>query len=209
MKKLILLSSLCFFLTTMTQASSAYQHYVSLSQLHSVYKRVKHGSNVSQKALAKTFEYYEHNRYSKHLSPNYLAVADYTKMALQKRLFIVNLHTGRVSSYLLAHGKNSGAKGGRVWRASNVRGSNKTPIGFFKIGYKEKKTSKYKHDYLAVDGLEWKNRNARVREILLHTASYVARGGRSNGCFAIMPQDKWAVFPRLKNALIYSYVGQN
>jgi len=193
----------------MTQASSAYQHYVSPSHLHYVFNRVKRISNVSQKALAKTFEYYEHNCYAKHLSPNYLAIADYTKIAFQKRLFIVNLHTGKVGSYLLAHGKNSGAKGGRVWRASNVRGSKQTPIGFFRIGIKEQKTYKMKHDYLDVEGLEWQNRIARAREILLHTASYVARGGRSNGCFAIMPQDKWTVFPRLKNALIYSYVGQN
>ena len=209
MKKLILLSSLSLSLTLMTQASSAYQRYISPSQLRYVFNSVKHNSTVSQKALAKTFAYYEHNRYLKHLSPNYLAIADYTKMALKKRLFIVNLHTGKVGSYLLAHGKNSGAKGGRVWRGSNVRGSNQTPVGFFKIGNKEKKTVKHRHDYLAVDGLEWQNRNARAREILLHTASYVARGGRSNGCFAIMPQDKWTVFPRLKNALIYSYVGQN
>ena len=158
--------------------------------------------------MAKTFAYYEENRYKKKLSPNYIAIADYTKVATHKRLYIIDLHTGKVNRHIVAHGKNSGAKKGRVWRSSNVLGTNMTPFGFFKIGKKEGLTSQNKHKYLSVMGLEWKNRNAKKREILLHTASYVNWGGRSLGCFAIKPKDKWQVFPKVKNALFYSYTGR-
>lgn len=208
--KLILFSSLLFFSLSM-EASTSYNNnkhrsYVSINHLHYVFNKVKKSSNVSEKALAKTFNYYESNRYSKHLSPNFIAIADYTKLASQKRLFIINLHTGEVKKYLVAHGINSGAKGDRVWNASNTAGSYQTPTGFFKVGHKAGVTSK-KYNYLGLDGLEWKNKNARKRQIILHTASYVGRAGRSHGCFAIKPEDRWQVFSRMKRALLFSFVG--
>ncbi|CAA6802469.1 MAG: Unknown protein [uncultured Sulfurovum sp.] len=209
--KHLLFSSLLFF-SLNSQASTSYgnmQHgnHLSVSQLHYVFNQVKRNSNVSQKALAKTFFYYENNRYAKGLSPNYVAIADYTKYASEKRLFIINLHTAEVTKYLVAHGRNSGARGDRVWSAGNTLGSYKTPTGFFKIGSKEGITSKKKYNYLGLDGLEWKNRNAKQREIILHTASYVGTAGRSLGCFAIQPEDKWQVFSKMKRALLFSYVG--
>jgi len=209
--KSLLVSSL-LFLSINAEASSSYRDmqygkYVSLSHLHYIFNKVKQSSNVSQKALAKTFDYYEHHRYKKHLSPNFLAIADYTKLAYQKRLFIIDLHTGKVEKYLVAHGVNSGARGGRVWSASNKDGSFKTPTGFFKIGAKEGITSRKRYHYLGVNGLEWKNRNAKKREIILHTAPYVSRAGRSHGCFAIQPKDRWRIFSKMKRALLLSYVG--
>jgi hypothetical protein len=209
-KKLLLYALL--FLSLSIEASSSYrdrQHgqYVSISHLHYVFNKVKRTSDISQKALAKTFDYYENNRYTKYLSPNFIGIADYTKLASQKRLFIINLHTGEVRKHLVAHGLNSGAKGDRVWSAGNIAGSYKTPTGFFQVGHKERITSKKRYNYLTLDGLEWKNRNAKKREIILHTASYVGKAGRSHGCFAIEPRDKWQVFSRLKRALLFSYVG--
>jgi len=213
MKKLILLSlALCSLSSTLYATSTyrdhQYGNYVSKSHLYDVFQKVKERTSVSQQALAKTFYYYEKNRYRKGLSRDFLAIADYTKPATQKRLFIINLHSGKVRRYLVAHGKNSGVRGGRVWKSSNRQGSRMTPFGFFKIGDKEGITYKKKYKYLTVEGLEWKNRNAQQRDILLHTASYVARAGRSYGCFAILPQDRWQVFSRLKTALFYSYTGR-
>ena len=213
MKLKIITTSLLILLSTTLNAKSSYNdwhygHYVSKSHLHYIFNKVKRTSNVSQKALAKTFNYYEHNRYNKHLSRDFIAIADYTKVSSAKRLYIINLHSGAVLRYLVAHGKNSGAKGGRVWRSSNVYGTNMTPYGFFRVGVKEGKTVQNRHEYLPIEGLEWKNRNAKKREILLHTASYVSWSGRSNGCFAILPQDRWQVFSRLKSALLYSYTGR-
>ena len=209
MKKLILLILTLLLFSTSSIARTSYhkKSYVTVAHLHKIFEKVKRNSDVSEKALADAFAYYEKNHYKKRLSPNYIAVADYTKVALHKRLYIVNLHTGEVSRYLVAHGINSGKKYGRVIDAGNAKGSFKTPTGFFKVGFKEGITTKKRYKYLSVYGLERKNRNARKRQILLHTAWYVARAGRSYGCFAIEPKDKHQVFSKLKTALLYSYTG--
>jgi len=210
MKKLILLTLTLLLFPISSIATSNYykSSYVSVAHLHKIFDKVKRNSDVNKKALANTFAFYEKNRYRRRLSPNYIAIADYSKVALHKRLYIINLHTGQVSRYLVAHGVNSGEKYGRVVSASNARGSLKTPTGFFKVGIKEGITTKKRYNYLSVYGLEWKNRNARKRQILLHTAWYVASAGRSYGCFAIEPKDRYEVFSKLKTALLYSYTGR-
>lgn len=209
MKSIFLIFSILLFSTVNSSAKSTYGgKHVSVSHLHKIFKQVKKSSDVSERALSKAFAYYERNRYQKHLSPNYMAIADYTKVAMHKRLYIINLHSGRVHAHLVAHGKNSGAKGGRVWRSSNKLGSHMTPFGFFKIGSKEGITVKKRYNYLSVEGLEHKNKNAKKRDILLHTANYVNWAGKSYGCFAIKPKDKYQVFSKLKKALLYSYTGR-
>ena len=210
MKKIILLLTLTLFIfPTSSIARTTYYKsaYVSVAHLHKIFEKAKRNSDVSEKALADAFAFYEKNRYRRRLSSEYIAVADYTKVALHKRLYIINLHTGKVSRYLVAHGVNSGAKYGRVISAGNAKGSLKTPTGFFKVGVKEGITTKKRYKYLSVDGLERQNRNARERQILVHTASYVSRAGRSYGCFAIEPKDKSQIFSKLKKALLYSYTG--
>jgi hypothetical protein len=208
-EKLTLVTFFILFIITNSVATNNYyrNHYATVSHLHQVFEKVKRNSNVSQKALAEAFAYYEKNCYKKRFSPNYIAIADYTKKALDKRLYIINLHSGKVNSYLVAHGVNSGRKYGRVLASGDAKGSLQTPSGFFKVGTKEGITTKKRYNYLTVDGLEKRNRNARKREILLHTAWYVAKGGRSFGCFSIEPKDKKEVFSKLKRALFYSYTG--
>lgn len=209
MKKTIIYLLFIICMVTTLSAGTGYSlgHYVSVAHLHNIFEQVKRTTDVSQKALADTFAYYEKNRFKKRLSPKYIAIADYTKLAFNKRLYIINLNSGKVCRFLVAHGKNSGAVNGRVISAGNEKGSLKTPTGFFKIGTREGITRTKGYRYLSVDGLQKENRNARDREILLHTAPYVSHGGRSFGCFAIDPKDKEHVFSRLKNALFYSYVG--
>jgi hypothetical protein len=208
-EKLTLATFFILFVITNSVATNNYykSHYATVSHLHQVFEKVKRNSDVSQKALAEAFSFYEKSRYKKRLSPNYIAIADYTKVALHKRLYIINVHSGEVSSYRVAHGVNSGAKYGRVVESGDVKGSLKTPAGFFKVGTKEGITTKKRYRYLSVDGLERRNRNAKKRQILLHTAWYVAKAGRSFGCFAIEPKDKKEVFYKLKTALLYSYTG--
>ena len=208
-EKLTLATFFILFIITNSVATNNYykSHYATVSHLHQVFEKVKRNSDVSQKALAEAFSYYEKNRYKKRLSPNYIAIADYTKVALHKRLYIVNIHSGEVKSYLVAHGVNSGKKYGRVLASGDAKGSLKTPSGFFKVGMKEGITTKKRYKYLHVDGLEAKNRNAKKRQILLHTAWYVASAGRSFGCFAIEPKDKKEIFYKMKTALLYSYTG--
>ena len=92
---------------------------VSSWRLNHTYKKVSKNTNINKKALKKAFSYYKKNQKKKKLSTKYLAIADYTKSAKHKRLYIINLHKGSVSRYKVAHGKCSGVIGGKVRRSSN------------------------------------------------------------------------------------------
>jgi hypothetical protein len=182
--------------------------------LEKIYKKVSKKTNISKRALRKAFTYYKKNYKKKSLSKNYLAIADYTKSAREKRLFIINLNNGYVFKHKIAHGKRSGAIGGKVKKSSNKRNSHMTPYGFFKVGSNVGKTKKKHYRYLSVQGLQWTNRKVGKpsryggRDVIIHPAKYVKSGGRSHGCFAIRPKEQWKVFKRLKTALLYSYTGR-
>jgi hypothetical protein len=183
-------------------------------KLDAIYKKVLKKTNINRRALKKAFAYYKKNRYKKALSSKYLAIADYTKTAKSKRLYIINLKNGTVYRHKVAHGKRSGAVGDKVRRSSNRRNSKMTPYGFFKVGSKEGRTKKKGYRYLSVKGLDWSNRKVGYpsrmggRDVVVHPAKYVNSGGRSYGCFAICPSDRYRVFSKLKKALLYSYTGR-
>ena len=183
-------------------------------KLDTIYKKVLKKTNINKRALKKAFSYYKKNRYKKALSSKYLAIADYTKTARSKRLYIINLRNGVVHRHKVAHGKRSGGVGGKVRRSSNRRYTNMTPYGFFKVGSREGRTKKKGYRYLSVKGLDRSNRKVGYpsrmggRDVVVHPAKYVNSGGRSHGCFAICPQDRYRVFPKLKKALLYSYTGR-
>jgi len=183
-------------------------------KLNKIYKKVSKKTNINKRALKKAFSYYKHNKFKKSLSSKYLAIADYTKRARDKRLYIINLKNGAVYKHKVAHGKYSGSIGGKVRRSSNRRNSQMTPYGFFKVGSKVGRTKKKGYKYLSVKGLERSNRKVGYpsryggRDIVVHPARYVNRGGRSHGCFAICPKDRNRIFTKLKKALLYSYTGR-
>ncbi len=182
--------------------------------LNQIYKKVLKTTNINKRALRKAFAFYKKNQYKKKLSSRYLAIADYTKSAKQKRLYIINLKNGKVYRHKVAHGKYSGKIGGKVKRSSNKCGTKMTPYGFFKVGSCVGKTKKKHYRYLSVKGLQWSNRKVGFparrggRDIIVHPANYVKRGGRSHGCFAIQRKGMWQVFKQLKSALLYSYTGR-
>ena len=208
MKKLLLFLLLSYF------SSELLAKTVSNWRLNYIYKKVAKKSNVNKKALKKAFAYYKKNQKKKKLSSRYLAIADYTKSAKHKRLYIINLQKGSIYRYKVAHGKRSGSVGGKVWRSSNKRRSKMTPYGFFKVGSREGRTKKKRYRYLTVQGLQWSNKKVGYpsrrggRDVIIHPAKYVKSGGRSHGCFAIRPRDKRNVFSKLKKALLYSYTGR-
>ncbi len=182
-------------------------------KLEKVFDKVAASGKVERKALVRAFKYYQENKKSSGLAQTHIAIADYTKMATTKRLHIINLKTAGVTSVQVAHGRKSGPIGGRVTSTSNANGSHQTTKGFYRVGTKEGRTSTKGLPYLSVQGLESGNRLVGLpprkggRDIIIHTAGYVASGGRSLGCFSIRPQDKRLVFSKLKGVLFYSYVG--
>ena len=143
------------------------------------------------------------------ISCDTIAIIDYDIPSTKKRLFILDIINNKIIySSLVAHGRNSGGNVATVF--SNVNGSHKSSIGFFKT----KETYIGKHGIsLRLDGLEKGiNHNARDRNIVIHKADYVSnefitkynRLGRSYGCPALPVEDYDKALNLLsRNILLY------
>ena len=180
-------------------------------------------AGVNPAAFDKVKKYYNKNK-SKLENKKFLAFVDFKRPSTKERLFVVNLNTGKVSKFLVTHGKNSGDN--YATRFSNKNNSEKSALGLYKIQdeYKGKHGSS-----LRLVGLEngldqnnqeipdsqingitnGKNSNALIRSIVMHSAYYAKpesikannneRLGRSQGCPAVSPEDWKILEPRLKN----------
>ncbi len=136
----------------------------------------------------------------------YITVIDMSQKSNTKRLFVINMATGTVGSYLVAHGKNSDSNNnGYAEKFSNTEGSEMTSLGF----YLTDETYQGAHGLsLRLRGLERTNSNAYVRTVVMHGADYVnpVAMGRSWGCPAIEMKYIHTLIPALKGkSLLYIY----
>lgn len=122
-----------------------------------------------------------------------VGIADFGLHSAQQRFHFVDLVNERVESFYVTHGTGSdGEHDGWLKRYSNIEGSEATCRGAFLT------RSWYKGRYgtsIRLDGLDPTNSNALPRAIVMHPAEYArpehiarwGRLGRSNGCFALGP----------------------
>lgn len=156
--------------------------------------------------LEKAVVYYDANKAS-FANHTYIVVVDFTKNSAKKRFFVVNLVSGAVASYYVAHGKGSDPDfDGFATKFSNTANSEMSSLGF----YRTRSTYTGTHGRsLRLEGLSSTNSNVLSREIVVHGASYVqnapVKQGRSWGCFALPMSQKDAVITQIQNgALIYA-----
>lgn len=123
-----------------------------------------------------------------------VAIADFALHSAQRRFHFVDLVNNRVESFHVAHGDGSDPDhdGWLKWY-SNLEGSHCTSKGAYMT------RSWYVGKYgtsIRLDGLDASNSNALPRAIVMHPAAYArpeqidryGRLGRSNGCFAMGPE---------------------
>ncbi|KPL68726.1 twin-arginine translocation pathway signal [Erythrobacter sp. SG61-1L] len=122
-------------------------------------------------------------------------IADYGVHSAIPRFHFANLEAGTVRSFLVAHGTGSDPDhSGFLQQFSNVEGSNATSRGAYVTW------EWYKGKYgtsIRLGGLDQDNSNALPRAIVMHSADYATQAhvekwgrlGRSNGCFAMSPED--------------------
>ncbi len=132
-----------------------------------------------------------------------VGVADFGRPSAQPRLHLVDLRAGKVTSFLVAHGKGSDpAHTGWLEAFSNTPGSDATSEGAFLTGeYYDGAHGRS----MRLIGMDPTNSNARERGIVVHSAWYVgdqvvrSHGmiGRSEGCFAVSQPDLTQVLARL------------
>lgn len=132
-----------------------------------------------------------------------VGVADFGPASREARFHIVDMANGRISSFLVAHGRGSDPEhSGWVRRFSNDMGSNATSAGVYLTA------SEYQGKHgrsMRLQGLDPTNNNAEARAVVIHGAWYVGpqilaqhgKLGRSEGCLAFSEADLPRVLERL------------
>ncbi|MBX7459058.1 murein L,D-transpeptidase catalytic domain family protein [Qipengyuania sp. 1NDH17] len=122
-----------------------------------------------------------------------VGIADFGLHSSQERFHFVDLVNERVESFFVSHGTGSDSEhDGWLKRFSNIEGSEATSRGAYMT------RSWYRGKYgtsIRLDGLDPTNDQALSRAIVMHPAEYArpehitkwGRLGRSNGCFALGP----------------------
>lgn len=122
-------------------------------------------------------------------------IADFGVHSSQPRFHFANLDNGTVRSFHVTHGKGSDPEhDGWLKAFSNLEGSQMTSRGAY-ITW-EWYTGRYGTS-IRLGGLDPSNSNALPRAIVMHSAVYATgehvarwgRLGRSDGCFAMGPED--------------------
>lgn len=123
-----------------------------------------------------------------------VGVADFGLHSSKRRFHFVDLVNERVQSFHVSHGDGSDPQhDGWLKRYSNEEGSHCTSRGAYMT------RSWYRGKFgtsIRLDGLDHTNSNALPRAIVMHQANYATpehverwgRLGRSNGCFAMGPE---------------------
>ena len=132
-----------------------------------------------------------------------VGVANFSRPSSEPRFHLVDMQSGQVQSFLVAHGRGSDPdKSGWLQTFSNVFNSDCSSKGAFLTGayyYGRHGRS------MRLIGLDPTNDNARAREIVVHSAAYVSptilreygKLGCSEGCFALDVADLPIVLERL------------
>ena len=138
-------------------------------------------------------------------------IADFAVHSALPRFHFANLEAGTVSSFRVAHGTGSDPEhDGYLKWFSNVVGSNATARGAY-ITW-EWYTGKYGTS-VRLGSLEPDNSNTFDRAIVMHAADYATQAhvdrwgrlGRSNGCFALAPDDFLTALAQLSGGrLLYA-----
>ena len=132
-----------------------------------------------------------------------IGIVDFTKASSDPRFHVVDLRSGAVETYRVAHGRGSDPDhSGFVERFSNDFGSHATSNGTYTTA--DYYNGKYGLS-MKVRGLDWSNYNAEPRAIIIHNAWYAepemiathGKLGRSEGCFAFSRDDQWSVMRKL------------
>lgn len=139
--------------------------------------------------LFRALQFFETN-YNRIPNKNYITMIDFSFHSSQPRLFLLNMRTGQVRSYMVAVGEGSDPdEDGHAQVFSNTENSHMSSLGFYLT---DDVYTGGNGRSLRLHGLNRSNSNAYNRLIVLHGAPYVSesRGiaGRSHGCPAVDPR---------------------
>jgi hypothetical protein len=120
-----------------------------------------------------------------------IAITDFSRASRDPRFYLVDMNSGMINSFLVAHGRGSDpAHSGWLEHFSNERGSYASSSGTYLTN--DIYQGKYGRS-LRLMGLDATNSNALDRAIVVHSAWYAepkvaeqtGKLGRSEGCFTL------------------------
>lgn len=136
-------------------------------------------------------------------APDVVAIADFAAPSSAPRFHLVDMASGSIESFLVAHGRGSDPDhSGWLRRFSNDPGSYCTSEGAYRtLAYYDGAHGRS----MRLAGLDATNDKAEARAIVIHSAKYVSAAiardtgvlGRSEGCFAVAGQDLPRVLARM------------
>lgn len=173
---------------TITKAFSAETGSINSNHLFTEWNLKNY--NLPEKAFTQAVKGFEYLKQKNLICNNILSIVDFSKASSQKRLFIIDMNSGKMLFHtIVAHGQNSGLKYAAAF--SNDADSHKSSLGF----YITLQTYNGDNGYsLKLKGCEKGiNDNAYDRAIVLHGAAYAddsfvsshGYAGRSYGCPAV------------------------
>jgi hypothetical protein len=140
-----------------------------------------------------------------------MGVVDFSLPSSEPRFHLVDLMSGSVDSFRVAHGRGSDPDhSGFVEKFSNDFRSYASSNGTYVTD--DYYNGKYGLS-MKVRGLDWSNYNAEPRAIVIHNAWYAeddmiplhGKLGRSEGCFAMSRENQYAVMRKLAGGrMIYA-----
>lgn len=160
---------------------------------------------VPEKVLKTALDFFQNNAQIIK-NKDVLTIIDFKAHNSKERLFLIDMRTGDVDTFLVAHGKNSDKNyDGFADSFSNAINSLQSSLGFYLTAETYYGDNGYS---LRLDGLSTTNSNARDRAIVIHGADYVTPGnkiGRSYGCPAVEQRYHQMLIDRIKDgSLIYA-----
>ncbi len=173
--------------------------------LNADYSHLDPDGIVPQKLLDTAVEYFDSHS-SQIKNQRLMGIIDFKQHNSKERFYIIDMESGRVETYLTAHGKNSDPDyDGYATKFSNTPDSLMSSLGFYLTAETYNGSNGYS---LRLDGLSSTNSNARARAIVIHGADYVRPGskiGRSYGCPALEMRYHADLINRLKGgSLLYA-----
>jgi hypothetical protein len=162
---------------------------------------------VPARPLGAALRYYKANK-ARLGNADYLSVIDYTQRSENKRLYVIDMRTGAVERFLVAHGKGSDPDHtGYATVFSNEDSTHASSLGFYLTGSTYDGDNGYS---LQLYGQDPTNSNALARSIVMHGAKYVDPAlpviGRSWGCPAVELSVRTRLIDMLKGgSVIYAY----
>jgi|GEM_PF-6579682 hypothetical protein len=184
-------------------------------QFVSKFEKVAKSSDVNQKAVAKTLNFMKTLPPAKQAqikNRRYVTISDMSMRSQDKRMAVLDLETGKVSHYLVAHGEGGG-EGDRLTSCSSKANSKQTPPGFLVVNAPY--SGSYYGRAIKMQGLESRNSNSFARAIVMHprknkmdfTADEVIKGlGRfdlSQGCPMLTESSYAELESKLKGGSLY------